>query len=223
MQVNFRQKDKLGQLIESWDNKEKAQAIKVLKESMVKSSSVNRTTNSAVHSYVKNTIEVGLKSGRLLDYPEDFSLTAKNTYYKSVIQAAVKELADELGVNNKSDTLTLAWDNLEKSKNLVEFRKNLKMYISIMKGSFYTEDDVMELTCMIDERDKEIDRLKEYQRIYNEIFGILSQDDEELSIVLKDKTLKSSGFTDVDICKVLGIKRNRLNYLRSKHVVGNEC
>ena len=206
----MKQEKELSNLIESWDNKEKAQAIKLLRNSMSETSTTNQTPVSTVEAYVKKTIKAGLNNESLPDYPEDFSLTAKSTYYKGVIQAAVKELADELGVNTNGESLALAWEHLERSKSLVEFRKHLKMYVSILKTSFYSEEDVQELTDMVDEQDREIRRLQEYQRIYTEIFGVLEQGDEDLNIYRQYKVLKEGNFSDTEIASTLGVSRPKL-------------
>jgi hypothetical protein len=72
---------------------------------------------------------------------------------------------------------------------------------------------------MIDELDREVRQLRDYKRTHDEMFGVLSENDEELNIVLKANKMKESGFTDKEICKVLGIERNKLNYSRKKVVL----
>jgi predicted house-cleaning noncanonical NTP pyrophosphatase (MazG superfamily) len=200
----------LTELIQVWDNKEKAQAIDLLKSSMIEERSTKQTCPKVVEHYVKSTIKEGLVSGVLRDYPEDFSSTARSTYYRKVIQEAVKAISEEILVDTSEASLSLAWISLEKSKNLVEFRKNLKMYISIMKSNFYTKDDLQELTDTIDEQDKEIRQLTEYKRVYEEIFGVLQQGDEDLMIYRKYKTLKQGSFSDTEIAKTLNVSRSKL-------------
>ena len=210
-------KEELISLVEDWSNQEKAQAISLLKKSMAESVTA-RTDKIVVETYVKDTIKQGLLDGKLKDYPEDnFERTSRSTFYKEVIQTVVKDLKDELGIDaSSSAALSLAWTHCENAKNLVDFRKAFKMYFTILKSETYTIDDVQEYVALIDELDRENRQLKDYRRIYNEIFSVLSEDDEELNIVLKANKMKESNFTDKEICKVLNISRTQLNYARKK-------
>ena len=79
----MKQEEKLTQLIQTWDNKDKAQAIKILKSSMVETSTTPKVPSKDIEDYVKNTITEGLKNGgKLLDYPGDYEAAARSTYYK---------------------------------------------------------------------------------------------------------------------------------------------
>lgn len=208
-------KDALIDLVQDWSNQEKAQAIALLKSSMAESVST-RTCPKVVESYVKDTIKQGLIDGNIKDYPEDFSRTAKSMFYKEVIQAVLKDIKEELGVDESNESLKLAWTNCEKAKNLIDFRRAFKMYCTILRSETYSVEDVQEYVEMIDELDRENRQLKEYKRIHDEMFGVLSETDEELNVVLKANKMKESGFTDKEVCTVLGIDRNRLNYCRKK-------
>ena len=59
----MKQEEKLTQLIQTWDNKDKAQAIKILKSSMAETSTTPKVPSKDIEDYVKNTITEGLKSG----------------------------------------------------------------------------------------------------------------------------------------------------------------
>jgi polyhydroxyalkanoate synthesis regulator phasin len=211
-------KDELIDLVSDWTNQEKAQAISVLKNSMAESVTT-RTDPAVVKTYVQNTIKQGLVNGNIQDYPEDFGNTAKSMFYKEVIQTVVKELKEELKIDESSETLSLAWTNCEKAKNLIDFRRAFKMYCTILKSETYSKEDVQEYVDMIDELDREVRQLRDYKRIHDEMFSVLSENDEELNIVLKANKMKDAGFTDKEICKVLGIERNKLNYSRKKVVL----
>lgn len=208
--------EELIDLVHDWSNKDKAEAINLIKKSMSESSTVKRTSSAVVETYVKDTIKQGLIDGKMRDYPEDFSRTAKSMFYKEIIQTVVKDMKEELGVDESSESLKLAWTNCEKAKNLIDFRRAFKMYCTILRSETYSIEDVQEYVEMIDELDRENRQLKDYKRIHDEIFGVLSESDEELSVVMKAKTLKTGGLTDKEICTVLGIDRNRLNYCRKK-------
>lgn len=208
-------KDDLIDLVQDWSNQEKAQAITLLKKSMSESVST-RTDTKVVESYVKDTIKKGLETGKIGDYPEDFSRTAKSMFYKEIIQTVVKDMKEELGIDKSNKSLTLAWEHCEGAKNLIDFRKAFKMYCTILRSETYTIDEVQEYVVMIDELDRENRQLKDYKRIHDEMFGVLSENDKELNIVLKANKMKESGFTDKDICKVLNISRTQLNYARKK-------
>ena len=210
-------KEELIDLVQDWSNQDKAQAIALLKKSMSESVST-RTDKKVVESYVKDAIKQGLLDGKLKDYPEaNFERTSRSMFYKEVIQTVVKDLKDELGIDaSSSASLSLARTHCENAKNLVDFRKAFKMYCTILKSETYTIDEVQEYVVLIDELDRGNRKLKDYRRIYNEIFGVISEDDAELNIVLKANKMKESNFTDKEISRVLNITRTQLNYARKK-------
>ena len=74
---------------------------------------------------------------------------------------------------------------------------------------------------MIDEQDRELRRLREYKRIQDELFGIMTEDNEELHQVIQANKMREMGLSDAEICKTLNLTRNRLNYLRRKIEVEN--
>lgn len=214
----MKQEEKLEQLIENWDNKEKAQAIKLLKSSMVETSTTPKIPHKDIEDYVKNTITEGLKSGgKLLDYPGDYESASKSTYYKQNIRTVIQDVAQELHMDTKSNKiLAECWKELEDSRTLVEFRKYLRLYLITLFSNFYTDEDIAEYVQMIDEQDKELRKLREYKRIQDELFKVLTKDEEELEIVMQAKHMKEGGLSEAEICKVLDVKRDRLNYLRKK-------
>lgn len=217
----MKQEEKLTELIQVWDNKDKAQAIKVLKASMAASKTV-KVDMTEVKSYVKHAITEGLDGNTLPDYPSDFSSASRSSYYKQAIQAAAQEIEEVLHINNSSEILTLTWKNCKESATLVDFRKNLKLYLVAIRTEFYTEEDVQELTDMVDELDRENRKLREYKRIQDELFSIMTSGDEDLHKFIQSKKMKDMGCTDSEICKALNINRNKLNYLR-KTVEVEEC
>ena len=216
----MKQEEKLAQLIQTWDNKDKAQAIKILKSSMVETSRTPKIPHKDIKNYVKNTITEGLKNGgssKLLDYPGDYESASKSTYYKENIRAAIKDVSQELNLDTGSNVvLSACWKELEDSRTLVEFRKYLKLYLITLFSNFYTDEDIAEYVEMIDEQDRELRRLREYKRIQDEIFKAMTSDDEDLHNVIRARDMKAMGMTDTEICTALKIKRDKLNYLRKK-------
>ena len=214
----MKQEEKLTQLIQTWDNKEKAQAIKLLKSSMVETSTTPKIPHKDIEDYVKNTITEGLKSGgKLLDYPGDYESASKSTYYKENIRSVIKDVSQELNLDTSSNVvLSACWKELEDSRTLVEFRKYLKLYLITLFSNFYTDEDISEYVEMIDEQDRELRRLREYKRIQDEIFKAMTSDDEDLHNVIQARDMKAMGMTDTEICTALKIKRDKLNYLRKK-------
>ena len=209
--------DKLEALLESWTNQEKAQAIQLLKKSMHESSEQKRVPVQNVKDYVKSAIVQGLDSGSLQDYPEDYSSISRSLFYKEAIREVVKEVQEEYKVDNSSHPiLAAAWRDCEKARTLVELRKAFRLYVVAFKSSFYTEDDIIEYTQMIDEQDLEIRKLKEYKRIVDELFGAMTSDDTDFWHAVKASKMKDMGCSDTEICKVLDINRNKLNYIRKK-------
>ena len=214
----MKQEEKLTQLIQTWDNKDKAQAIKILKSSMVETSTTTKIPSKNIEDYVKNTITEGLKSGgKILNYPGDYEAAARSTYYKQNIRAVIQDVVQELNMDTSSNKVVEeCWKELEDSRTLREFRKYLKLYFVALFSNFYTDEDIAEYVEMIDEQDRELRRLREYKRIQDEIFKAMTSDDEDLHNVIRARDMKARGMTDTEICTALKIKRDKLNYLRKK-------
>ena len=218
----MKQEEKLEQLIEVWDNSEKAQAIAVLRTSMSKSAETPRVPSSQIQDYVKTTISVVMDGGNIPDYPGDFASASKSTFYKQAIREVVKEMGVFFDVHNtKNDILVAAWAECEKARTLIELRKALNLYGVALRANFYTDEDIAEYVEMIDEQDRELRRLREYKRIQDELFGIMTEDDEGLHQVIQANKMRDMKLSDTEICKILKITRNRLNYLRRKIEVEN--
>ena len=218
----MKQEEKLEQLIEVWDNSEKAQAIAVLRTSMSKSAETPRVPSSQIQDYVKTTISVVMDGGNIPDYPGDFASASKSTFYKQAIREVVKEMGVFFDVHNtKNAILVAAWAGCEKARTLIELRKALNLYGVALRANFYTDEDIAEYVEMIDEQDRELRRLREYKRIQDELFGIMTEDDEELHQVIQANKMREMGLSDAEICKTLNLTRNRLNYLRRKIEVEN--
>lgn len=214
----MKQEEKLTQLIQTWDNNEKAQAIKLLKSSMVETSTTPKVPSKDIEDYVKNTITEGLKSGgKILNYPGDYEAAARSTYYKQNIRAVIQDVVQELNMDTSSNKVVEeCWKELEDSRTLREFRKYLKLYFVALFSNFYTDEDIAEYVEMIDEQDRELRRLREYKRIQEELFKAMTSDDGDLYSVIQARDMKAMGMTDTEICTVLNIKRDKLNYLRKK-------
>ena len=214
----MKQEEKLTQLIQTWDNKDKAQAIKILKSSMSETSTTPKVPSKDIEDYVKNTITEGLKSGgKILNYPGDYEAAARSTYYKQNIRAVIQDVVQELNMDTSSNKVVEeCWKELEDSRTLREFRKYLKLYFVALFSNFYTDEDIAEYVEMIDEQDRELRRLREYKRIQDEIFKAMTSDDEDLHNVIRARDMKAMGMTDTEICTALKIKRDKLNYLRKK-------
>lgn len=214
----MKQEEKLTQLIQTWDNKDKAQAIKILKSSMVETSTTPKIPHKDIEDYVKNTITEGLKNGgKLLDYPGGYEAASRSTYYKQNIRAVIQDVVQELNMDTSSNKVVEeCWKELEDSRTLREFRKYLNLYFVALFSNFYTEEDIAEYVEMIDEQDRELRRLREYKRIQEELFKAMTSDDEDLYSVIQARDMKAMGMTDTEICNVLNIKRDKLNYLRKK-------
>ena len=214
----MKQEEKLTQLIQTWDNKDKAQAIKILKSSMAETSTTPKVPSKDIEDYVKNTITEGLKSGgKILNYPGDYEAAARSTYYKQNIRAVIQDVVQELNMDTSSNKVVEeCWKELEDSRTLREFRKYLRLYFVALFSNFYTDEDIAEYVEMIDEQDRELRRLREYKRIQDEIFKAMTSDDEDLHNVIQARDMKAMGMTDTEICTALKIKRDKLNYLRKK-------
>ena len=202
-------------LIDTWTNVDKAKAIKKLKASMAESIT-NRVPDLTITNYVKSTIKEGLVDGAIQDYPEDFSNSARSLFYKEGIQKVIREMKKELSIDESNKPLKQAWTNCEKSRTLIEFRSNFKMYLTILHSELYSIEDVQTYVDMINELEDQVRELMEYKRQCDEIYGVMSGEDEHLSVVRISTRLKELGMTDSDTAKVLGISRDKLNYAKRK-------
>lgn len=211
------QKD-FDSLINTWTNIDKANAIKKLKASMAESIT-NRVPDLTITNYVKSTIKEGLVDGTLQDYPEDFSNSARSLFYKEGIQKVIKEMKRELSIDESNKPLKQAWLNCEKSKTLVEFRLNFKMYLTILHSELYSVEDIAVYVSMIDELECQVKELLEYKRQCNEIYGAISKEDKSLDMLLRSRSLKDVGLGDSDIATILGTTKDNLKYLRKKIVL----
>lgn len=202
-------------LLNGWNNADKAQAINKLKASM--SETATRTSNHTnVEQYIKQVFNSGCDGAKFPDYPQELSSTSRSTFYKDTIKDVAQSLKVESNLDVSTPALFMAWENCEKSKSLAEFRKSLKMYLTILRTNTYTDIDLLYYTNQINALDDEIKSLKESKRQNEEIFGIMQEDDESLMIALKTKKLKENGLTDTQVAKVLGITRSKLFYHLNK-------
>lgn len=208
----MKQEQKLTELLEVWDNKDKAQAIKVLKASMAESKSVKVGTTE-VKRYVKHAIQEGLGGNSLPDYPSDFSSASRSIYYKQAIETAVKEIEEALSIDNSSEILEIAWKNCKEASTLVDFRKNLKLYLVALRTELCTPEDVAWYVGEIERLEDEAKRLKEFERVCNEIFGVLQQNNPDLELYRKYKVLKEGNLSDTEISTILDTSRPKLNKL----------
>ena len=146
-----------------------------------------------------------------------YEAAARSTYYKQNIRAVIQDVVQELNMDTSSNKVVEeCWKELEDSRTLREFRKYLKLYFVALFSNFYTEEDIAEYVEMIDEQDRELRKLREYKRIQEELFKAMTSDDEDLYSVIQARDMKAMGMTDTEICNVLNITRNKLNYLRKK-------
>ena len=138
-----------------------------------------------------------LKSGgKILNYPGDYEAAARSTYYKQNIRAVIQDVVQELNMDTSSNKVVEeCWKELEDSRTLREFREYLKLYFVALFSNFYTDEDIAEYVEMIDEQDRELRRLREYKRIQDELFGIMTENDEELHQVIQAKKMREGGIS----------------------------
>lgn len=225
------QKD-FEELLTKWNNAEKAQAIAVLKKSMSEQAETKKVETTVVQSYIEQTIKAGMQNDTLPNYPEDFSVAAKSTYYKEVIREVVQELDVELNLSSIGNAAAKAvWNEVKKAKTIIEFKKFFKIYLISLQEDTVSVDDVQWYTDRIEELEKEVQKLNYYKQAYSGIFDVVledkndqsnkylakkvseEQDKQTMTEVLK---LKSIGFKETEALKALGITKDRLNYVKKK-------
>lgn len=225
------QKD-FEELLTKWNNAEKAQAIAVLKKSMSEQAETKKVETTVVQSYIEQTIKAGMQNCTLPNYPEDFSVAAKSTYYKEVIREVVQELDEELNLSSIGNAAAKAvWNEVKKAKTIIEFKKFFKIYLISLQEDTVSLDDVKWYTDRIEELEKEVQKLYYYKQAYSGIFDVVLEDknDESNKYLAKkmpeekDKQtmtevlkLKSIGFKETEAIKALGITKDRLNYVKKK-------
>ena len=197
--------------------KEMAATIGLLRKAMYDQSKV-KVHNSSISTYVKDSLTTAIKHGKIGDYPEDFSAASRSAAYKNDIQAAVKEAAESLQIDCTTELLQLAWNNCEKSRTLVDFRKNLKMYLAILKEQTYTPEDIKWYVNEINNLEIQVQELNELKRQNNTLFEVYEKDDEDLAIMMKYRKMKREGLKDIETYAVLGITKDKLKALKKKFV-----
>lgn len=218
-----------SKLLEQWDNAEKAQAIQLLKKSM--KSENNTVAVETVGDYVRNAINAGFNNEQIPNYPQDFSQAAKSSFYKEVIREVVNELGAKFKVNETTNAMAKAvWNDVQKSKNLIEFRKLFKLYLTALSDDLYTQEDIVFYTKQIEDLEQSIKDLMYYKQVYSSIFDVVlaeekeddkymlakSQRDKDNRTVVEALKLKQLGFKENEILVVLGIDKNRFKYLKKK-------
>lgn len=220
------------ELLQKWNNVEKAQAIAVLKKSMSEQAETKKVETEVVQTYIKQTIKAGMQNDSLPNYPEDFTAAAKSTYYKEVIREVVQELDEELNLSSIGNAAAKAvWNEVKKAKTIIEFKKFFKIYLISLQEDTVSVDDVQWYTDRIEELEKEVQKLNYYKHAYSGIFNVVledkndpsnkylakkmseEQDKRTMTEVLK---LKSIGFKETEALKALGITKDRLNYVKKK-------
>lgn len=225
------QKD-FEELLTKWNNAEKAQAIAVLKKSMSEQAETKKVETTVVQSYIEHTIKAGMQNCTLPNYPEDFSVAAKSTYYKEVIREVIKDMDEELKLSEAGTEIAKAtWAEVQKAKTIIEFKKFFKLYLVALREVICTKEDLQTYTSRIEELEKEVQELKLYKDTYCGVFDVVLDADQNtedkfmLAKIQRDKDnmkvvealkLKQLGFKESEILTALGIDRNRFKYLKKR-------
>lgn len=226
------QKD-FKELLLKWNNVEKAQAIAALKKSMSEQAETKKIQNEVVQSYIEQTVKAGMQNYTLPNYPDDFSSAAKSTYYKQVIQEVLKDLDEELKLSSASNAVAkAAWNEVQKAKTIIEFKKFFKLYLIALRADIYTEEDIQWYSDKIEELENKVQELKHYKEVYSGVFDVVLEEENKnpedgytLAKMKRDKDnrtvvealkLKQLGFKESEILIALGIDKNRFNYLKKR-------
>ena len=226
------QKD-FKELLLKWNNVEKAQAIAALKKSMSEQAETKKIQNEVVQSYVEQTVKAGMQNYTLPNYPDDFSSAAKSTYYKQVIQEVLKDLDEELKLSSASNAVAkAAWNEVQKAKTIIEFKKFFKLYLIALRADIYTEEDIQWYSDKIEELENKVQELKHYKEVYSSVFDVVLEEENKnpedgytLAKMQRDKDnrtvvealkLKQLGFKESEILIALGIDKNRFKYLKKR-------
>ncbi len=226
------QKD-FKELLLKWNNVEKAQAIAALKKSMSEQAETKKIQNEVVQSYIEQTVKAGMQNYTLPNYPDDFSSAAKSTYYKQVIQEVLKDLDEELKLSGASNAVAkAAWNEVQKAKTIIEFKKFFKLYLIALRADIYTEEDIQWYSNKIEELENKVQELNHYKEVYSGVFDVVieeenknSEDGYTLAKMQRDKDnrtvvealkLKQLGFKESEILIALGIDKNRFKYLKKR-------
>ena len=226
------QKD-FKELLLKWNNVEKAQAIAALKKSMSEQAETKKIQNEVVQSYIEQTVKAGMQNYTLPNYPDDFSSAAKSTYYKQVIQEVLKDLDEELKLSGVSNAVAkAAWNEVQKAKTIIEFKKFFKLYLIALRADIYTEEDIQWYPNKIEELENKVQELKHNKEVYSGVFDVVLEEENKnpedgytLAKMQRDKDnrtvvealkLKQLGFKESEILIALGIDKNRFKYLKKR-------
>ena len=226
------QKD-FKELLLKWNNVEKAQAIAALKKSMSEQAETKKVQTEVVQSYIEQTVKAGMQNYTLPNYPDDFSSAAKSTYYKQVIQEVLKDLDEELKLSGVSNAVAkAAWNEVQKAKTIIEFKKFFKLYLIALRADIYTEEDIQWYSNKIEELENKVHELKHYKEVYSSVFDVVLEEenknpedgytlakmkqDKDNRTVVEALKLKQLGFKESEILIALGIDKNRFKYLKKR-------
>lgn len=172
-----------------------------------------------IKEYCNGLIINSLENKELPGMPQAVENKRNSRGAKNIIQG----LLETFEFDTSSDLLQAAYKQVDKAKTVADLKSALKVYALALeqhKGLKELHEHVSWLADMNDALEKEREVFLEYKRQNEEIFGIYQEDDEELSLVLKARDMKEvHKLSDDQICKVLGINRNRLNFVRRKTIL----
>ena len=209
--------EELDKSADEWDVAKCAQAMKLLKQKM-KDKATIVIPEHEIRDFIIRFVQSALRSEVFLNYPMDFENAVRNPRYKSIINEVMQMSQDLHDINLSSNSLQLAWKHCTASSTIMELKKNLKMYFSILNDGCYTDNDLKWYIDEINALETNAQCGKEIERQNNALFEVYEKDDEELAIMLKYRKLKREGLTDIETYTVLGITKDKLKALKKKFV-----
>lgn len=169
-----------------------------------------------IRNYCKELIEASINNQELPEMPE----SVENKKNSKAAAPIIKGLLAVLDLKTSTPLLAATYKEVSKAKSVTELKASLKVYVLALETETKItemQEHIQWLAEMVDSKEKDSILYEEAKRQNNELIGIFEEDDEDISIVLKAGEMKETlGLTDVEISKVLGIDRSKLNRLRTK-------
>jgi hypothetical protein len=210
----------LDQIIDSIDSVEsdnKKLGVLISKAKLkMKSESTTKVSSEDYRKYSKALVQSAMNGDKLPEYPSGLVNSKKTTSFKEVIKEVTEVFDKAVGISSDTPTaLTLAWNRVKKSTNLIDLRANLEMYVSIMQS--ISQNNIQEYVEQIDELDKQVRALLEYKRVQEELFMLCFTDDAQMKRLSDIEQAKLRfNLTDNQAASMFDCDRTTLNNLRKK-------
>ena len=202
----------------------KSTRIKLLQAKALISQKLSETSQyevsyEQVNYYCTLIIEQAM-SGKPQSAVPEHLITSKNKHTSSYIKQCLSQYVDKFC--NDNTLLQLACKQVNKSKTIAELKAALKVYAQAAELTTELQHQVEHsewLSTQVDELDLQQRQSLNYKHKFNEVINVMDASDEDYFLLVEaEAMIKNNNLTETEACKVLGITRSKLNWLRNKQM-----